>query len=213
MAAFWRNTDLNTVPLAKHATGVMAATSSDAASTGTTVLTYPILGTRRPSNFILAAIVAIGGTGFLLAGLSSLLSVNLLPFVTLPEIQFIPQGIALMFYGVAGVLLEAYLLYAIALDVGSGFNEFNRSTGKVRIFRRGYPGKYRIVDLEYDLEDVLAVRAEIRNGLNPKRLLYLRVKGRGDIPLNEVGQPMALSELEDRAAELARFLSVPLEGI
>jgi hypothetical protein len=28
-----------------------------------------------------------------------------------------------------------------------------------------------------------------------------------------VGQPMALSELENQGAELARFLGVPLEGL
>jgi len=57
------------------------------------------------------------------------------------------------------------------------------------------------------------VKAEIKEGLNPKRSLYLRIKGRRNIPLTRVGEPLSLSELENRGAELARFLSVPLEGI
>jgi hypothetical protein len=34
-----------------------------------------------------------------------------------------------------------------------------------------------------------------------------------DIPLTRVGQPMTLAELENEAAGLAKFLSVPLEGL
>jgi hypothetical protein len=75
------------------------------------------------------------------------------------------------------------------------------------------PGRNRTIDLAFPLAEVQAVRAEIRNGINPRRSLYLRLKGRKDLPLTEVGQPMPLSELEDKAAELAKFLAVPLEGI
>ena len=59
----------------------------------------------------------------------------------------------------------------------------------------------------------MEVRAEIKEGLNPKRALYLRVKGKGDIPMTRVGQPISLAELENQGAELARFLQVPLEGL
>jgi Ycf4 len=177
------------------------------------VLNYPIKGARRFSNFGYAIVVAIGAIGFLLAGLSSYFHINLLPISEPLELNFLPQGLALTFYGVAGILLDIYLWAIVALDLGGGFNKFNLDTGKVSIFRWGYPGKNRRIDFEYPIEDVLAVRVEIKNGLNPKRALYLRVKGRGNIPLTEVGQPMSLSQLEDRAAELARFLSVPLEGI
>jgi hypothetical protein len=187
----------------------MATTASSLVN----VLNYPIKGARRFSNFCYAIVVAIGAIGFLLAGLSSYLHTNLLPLSEPLQLEFLPQGLALTFYGVAGILLDIYLWVIIVLDLGGGFNEFNRNTGKVKIFRWGYPGKNRRIEFEYPLSDVLAVRVEIKNGLNPKRALYLRAKGKGNIPLTEVGQPMALSQLEDRAAELARFLSVPLEGI
>ncbi|AFY75110.1 Ycf4 [Synechococcus sp. PCC 7502] len=182
-------------------------------TTSSPVLTYPVLGARRPSNYIYAVIVAIGAVGFSLAGLSSYFHINLLPTETPLNLNFIPQGLALSFYGVAGTLLDIYLWTAIVLDIGGGFNEFNLDTGKLRIFRLGFPGKNRTLDFSYALADVQAVKVEIRDGLNPKRSLYLRLKGRGDIPLTEVGQPISLSALEDRAAELAKFLSVPLEGI
>ncbi len=177
------------------------------------VLTYPVLGARRASNFIFAVIVAIGAVGFSLAGLSSFFHVNLLPTDTPLELEFVPQGLALSFYGIAGTLLDIYLWASIALDIGSGFNEFNLDTGKFRIFRLGYPGKNRELDFSYPNADIQAVKVEIRNGLSPKRTLGLRLKGGGEIPLTEVGQPMSLNALEDRAAQLAKFLSVPLEGI
>jgi hypothetical protein len=53
----------------------------------------------------------------------------------------------------------------------------------------------------------------IKEGLNPQRALYLRVKGRRDIPLTRVGQPLSLADLETQGAELARFLGVSLEGL
>ena len=176
------------------------------------VLRYDIVGSRRFSNYCFAVIVAIGASGFLLAGISSFLKINLLPFPDALQLEFVPQGLALSFYGVAGTLLELYLLYVMAIDYGSGYNEFDRNSGKVTIFRRGRT-KSNNLEFTYQIADVQAVRVEIRNGLSPKRALYLRVKGKGDLPLSEVGQPISLTLLEDRAAEIAKFLVVPLEGL
>jgi hypothetical protein len=147
------------------------------------------------------------------------------------------------FYGVAGLTLALYLWLTIAWDVGAGYNEFNKQARArtrrkriahvsvltciwhhprgfrpqqsqlVRIFRFGFPGKDRRINLVSALKDVRAVRVEVKEGVNPRRVLYLCVKGRQDIPLTRIGQPMALEELEGRAATLARFLQVPIEGL
>jgi hypothetical protein len=177
------------------------------------VLRQPILGARRLSNYFWAAASTVGGVGFLLASLSSYFKVNLLPFSDPTQLFFVPQGIAMGFYGIAGSLLGLYLCLIIAWNVGGGYNEFNRETGTAKIFRWGFPGKNRQIEVTQPLEDVQAIRVELREGLNPRRALYLRVKGKGDIPLTRVGQPIALSELENQGAELARFLAVPLEGL
>ncbi|MBE7384124.1 MAG: photosystem I assembly protein Ycf4 [Leptolyngbya sp. SIO1E4] len=177
------------------------------------VLKYSVLGARRLSNYWWAAVISLGATGFLLAGLSSYLQTNLLPFADPMSLIFIPQGIAMGFYGVAGILLASYLWVIIGLDVGGGYNEFNRETGEMRILRSGFLGKNRKIEIVQPLDKILAVRVDIREGLNPKRALYLRIKGRSDIPLTRVGQPLPLSELENQGAELARFLQVPLEGL
>lgn len=177
------------------------------------ILRQDILGSRRLSNLLWAAIVTMGGIGFLLAGLSSYLKTNLLIVSDTSQLQFIPQGVALTFYGVAGSLLAIYLWLLVFWNVGGGYNEFDKSKNKVIISRQGYPGKNRLVKIEIPIQEVQSIRAEIREGLSPKHALYLRSKKRRDLPLTPVGEPIALSELENQGAELARFLEVPLEGL
>lgn len=182
-------------------------------STSQKILRQSVIGSRRLSNYWWALIVTLGASGFFLAAISSYTKVNLLPFSDPTQLFFIPQGIAMGFYGLAGTLFGLYLWLTILWDVGGGYNEFNKETGQVTIFRWGFPGKNRKIEVACKTEDVQAVRVAIREGLNPKRALYLRVKGMRDVPLTRVGQPIALAELENQGAELARFLSVPLEGL
>jgi len=177
------------------------------------ILRQNITGSRRFSNLWWAIVVSIGGIGFLLAGLSSYLHTNLLIVSDTSTLQFVPQGIALTFYGVAGVLLALYLWLMVFLNVGGGYNEFDKEKGNVTIFRFGFLGKNRRIELVYNLDDIQAIRAEIKEGLNPRRTLYLRVKPKRDIPLTPVGEPISLAKLENKGAELARFLTVPLEGL
>jgi len=176
-------------------------------------LKQTVIGSRRFSNYWWASVVALGGLGFLLSGLSSYYQVNLLPFADPTQLVFLPQGLVMGLYGTAALLLSSYLWLVIVWDVGGGYNEFDLDRGQVRIFRWGFPGKNRQIEITCTVDAVKAVRVDVKEGINPKRALYLRVKGMRDIPLTRVGQPMALSELETQGAELARFLEVPLEGI
>jgi hypothetical protein len=177
------------------------------------ILQQNILGSRRLSNYVWGTIVLMGGVGFLLAGLSSYLKMNLLFVSDTSSLQFVPQGVALTFYGVAGCLLSTYIWLLVILDVGGGYNKFDKDRSEVTIYRLGFLGKNRQVEVKIPTEDVQSIRVEIREGLNPKRALYLRAKQRRDIPLTRVGEPIALSTLENQGAELAKFLEVPLEGL
>ena len=177
------------------------------------LLRQKIVGARRFSNYWWATIILTGASGFLLSGLSSYLQVNLLPLTDATQLIFVPQGLVMGLYGIAGLLLSLYLWLIILWDVGGGYNEFNRETGTIQIFRWGFPGKNRRIEFNHRVEDVQSIQVTVREGLNPRRALYLRIRGKGDIPLSRVGQPIALSELETQGAELARFLEVPLEGL
>ncbi len=178
-----------------------------------TVMIDPVVGAKRFSNYFWAGVVTTGATGFLITGASAYFQHNLLFFLDASEIKFFPQGLVMSFYGVAGSLLATYLWLTINWDVGSGYNEFNKDEGIMRIFRRGFPGKNRRINLVSQLSDVQAVRVEIADGVNPRRVVYVRCKGKSDIPLTRIGQPMTLAEVEKQAADLAKFLGVPIEGL
>jgi hypothetical protein len=113
-------------------------------------------------------------------------------------------------YGVAALLLASYLWAVIGIDVGSGSNRFDRAAGQATISRRGFRQR---IDVAIPLRDIQAVKVEVRDGLNPRRRLALKVQGRRDLPLTRVGEPMPLADLELSGAQLARFLGVPLEGV
>nr|YP_001019142.1 photosystem I assembly protein Ycf4 [Chlorokybus atmophyticus]Q19V70.2 RecName: Full=Photosystem I assembly protein Ycf4 [Chlorokybus atmophyticus]ABD62262.2 hypothetical chloroplast RF4 [Chlorokybus atmophyticus]WKT05643.1 hypothetical chloroplast RF4 [Chlorokybus atmophyticus] len=173
----------------------------------------PVLGSRRLSNYWWATVILVGASGFFLVGISSYFGFNLVPFIKSEEILFIPQGLVMSFYGVAGILLSVYLWLTIIWNVGEGYNEYNKQDGIVRIFRWGFPGKNRRIDLVYPIQDVQAIRVEIKEGINPRRVIYLKIKGKREIPLTRIGQPLTLGEIEEKAANLARFLQVSIEGL
>ena len=177
------------------------------------LLSQQVLGSRRFSNYWWASIVTMGASGFFLASISSYLKVNLLIVTDATQLIFVPQGLVMGLYGSAGLLLATYLWLVVLWDLGGGYNEFNRETGTLKIFRWGFPGKNRQIQIDGRISDVQSVRIVIKEGLNPQRALYLRVKGRRDIPLTRVGQPLSLADLETQGAELARFLGVSLEGL
>jgi hypothetical protein len=172
-----------------------------------------IVGSKRVSNYFWAFTLFIGGLGFLLAGFSSFLKKNLLPFANPTELVFIPQGIVITFYGVLAISLSLYIALTIIWDIGSGYNEFNKIDELVRITRKGFPGKNRQILLVYPFNNIKSVKLSIQDGLNPKRIIFLCTKDQREIPLNQVEQPRSLLELETQASELAKFLEVNLEGI
>lgn len=186
---------------------------------------YIIVGERRLSNYWWAIVIFLGSCGFLATGLCSYVGIRV-PFFDLfssaggsiasgdfssSSLPFFPQGLLMSFYGSLGFLLTIYWSLLIFWNVGGGFNEFNKKDGFVRIFRWGYPGKNRKIDLSYSLKDIEAIRVELKQGIDSQRTIYLRLKGKREIPLTGIGQPLTLKEIEKQASELANFLQVSLE--
>lgn len=171
-----------------------------------------ILGSKRFSNYLWAFFSFIGGLGFLLAGLSSYLRIELLPFADTNEIVFIPQGIVMTFYGTVGTLLSLFLTTIVTLNVGGGYNSYDLQKQEITIFRIGFPGFQNEIYLKYVLRDIKSVKLTITEGLNPKREIYLVTKDKKQIPLTRVGEPLLLSDIEEEAVDLANFLKVSLES-
>lgn len=172
-----------------------------------------IIGSRRFSNYFWSFFLLIGGLSFLLAGLSSYFKINFLPFANPTELVFIPQGLVMMFYGTLSLGFSLYIVLTILLDVGSGYNEYNKVENLVKIVRKGFPGKNREILLTYPLTNVRAIGIKIKEGLNPTRSIYLCLKDERRIPLTPVQEPVAISNLEEEAADLAKFLDVKLENL
>jgi phage shock protein PspC (stress-responsive transcriptional regulator) len=172
-----------------------------------------IIGSRRFSNYFWSFFLLIGGLGFLLAGLSSYFKINLLPFTDTTELAFIPQGVVMMFYGTLSFGFSIYIIATILLDIGSGYNEYNKLENLVKIVRKGFPGKNREILLTYPLSNVRAIGIKITEGLNPTRSIYLCLKDERNIPLTPVQEPTAISNLEEEAADLAKFLDLTLENL
>jgi len=172
-----------------------------------------ILGSRRFSNYFWSFFLFIGGLGFLLAGISSYFKINLLPFTNPTELVFIPQGLVMMFYGTLSLGFSIYIIFTILLDIGSGYNEYNKVENLIKIVRKGFPGKNREILLTYPLSNVRAIGIKITEGLNPTRSIYLCLKDERKIPLTPVQEPTAISSLEEEAADLAKFLDLKLENL
>ena len=172
-----------------------------------------IVGSRRFSNYFWSFFLLIGGIGFLLAGISSYLKINLLPFANPTELVFIPQGLVMMFYGTLSFGISIYILITVFLDIGSGYNEYNRVEDLVKIVRKGFPGKNREILLTYPLTNIRAIGIKITEGLNPTRSIYLCLKDERNIPLTPVQEPTSISNLEEEATDLAKFLDLKLENL
>jgi hypothetical protein len=172
-----------------------------------------IIGSRRFSNYFWTTFLLLGGLGFLLAGVSSYFNKNFLPFSNPSELVFIPQGLVMMFYGTLSFGLSVYIIFTLILDIGSGYNEYNKLENLVKIVRKGFPGKNRQVLLTYPLANIRAIGIKITEGLNPTRSIYLCLKDERNIPLTPVQQPTSIADLEEEAADLAKFLDLKLENL
>jgi Ycf4 len=177
------------------------------------MLRFDVSGSRRPSNYFFALVLTGGGLGFLLAGLSSFLKVNLLPFADTSVLSPFPQGATMAFYGTLALLFATYYWVAMTLDIGSGYNQFDKEKRTVTIFRRGFPGKNRTIEIDYPFDNIQGLRVEMKGGLNPRRALFLKLKGTRDVLLSPVSQPPSLEVVEDQASAIAKFMNVGIEGI
>ena len=129
------------------------------------------------------------------------------------EITFIPQGIALLFYGTGAIGISIYLILTIFWNIGSGYNEFSKQDQLVRIIRLGFPGKNRTVFLSYEFKNIKNLKFLIKQGLNPRCNILLVLKDKREIPLFPAQFLLNPNETERKAIELSNFLEVPLESL
>ena len=172
-----------------------------------------IVGSRNLSSFGIMIVLLFAGLGFFLAGLSSYFQVNLLKLTDTSEISFIPQGIAMLFYGTGALGLAIYILLTIIWNIGSGYNEFSKEENIIRIVRLGFPGKNRTIFLSYDFKNLKNLKFLIKQGLNPRSNIFLVLKDKREIPLFPAQFLLNPTETEKKAIQLSNFLGVPIESL
>nr|UCU57555.1 photosystem I assembly protein Ycf4 [Hypericum ascyron] len=170
-----------------------------------------IVGSRKTSNICWAVILFLGSLGFFLVGLSSYLGRNGISLFASQQILFFPQGIVMAFYGIAGLFISSYLWCTISWNIGSGYDRFDRKEGIVSLFRWGFPGKNRRILLRFFIKDIQSIKIEVKEGIYPRRVLYMEIRGQGAFTLTRTNENRTPREIEKRAAELAYFLHVPIE--
>ena len=184
------------------------------------VITYSetISGANRPTNYIWVILLLLFGLGFLIAGLSSYFRTDFIPFRDFSTIEFLPQGILLLFYGTCSSLLSILITSLIVWDIGSGTNIYDIENQVVRVSRRGFP---KIIDLRiqqenfylvYSFNEIDSLELDIIGGINPKRVIFLGLKDGRRIPLTPSNEFSSLSFLENRAIFLAKFLQMDLKS-
>jgi len=178
-----------------------------------TVIKENIVGARNFNSILVMIILMVAGTGFFLAGLSSYLNINLLKITDTSEIRFIPQGVAMLFYGTGAIGIGIYLILTIVWNIGSGYNEFSKLEEIVRIVRLGFPGKNRTIFLSYEFKNIKSLKFLIKQGLNPRCNILLVLKDKREIPLFPAQFLLNPSETEKKAIQLSNFLEIPVESL
>ena len=172
-----------------------------------------IVGARNISSFVIMLVLFFAGLGFFLAGLSSYFQINLLRLTDTSQISFIPQGVALLFYGTGALGLALYIFLTLLWNIGSGYNEFSKDENIVRIVRLGFPGKNRTIFLSYEFKNIKNLKFLIKQGLNPRCNILLVLKDKREIPLFPAQFLLNPTETEKKAIQLSNFLDVPIESL
>jgi hypothetical protein len=169
-----------------------------------------IPGARNARTFLGFLTMFLIGLTFTLVGFSAYFQIKLLPFTSTEKISFFPQGFVMVFYGSLFLTLSLYLALTIYWNIGSGYNEFSPFDGDIRIYRVGFPGKYREIFLTYKFDFVRCLILSRDIGLNPRVNISLYLEDKRRIPLFPVSNQLTLKEAEDMAFTLSSHLGVEL---
>ncbi len=169
---------------------------------------YQISGSQRIENFYWFFLIFFGSFFFFLQSFNSYLNTNNFHLENLnnSSISFFPQGLVMGFYSLLGLLFSFYSFFSILFKIGSGFNEFNKKENIIRIFRWGFPGINRRIQICYSLDDVKSIKLFTSSG----KTICLSLKGDLDIVLVRKDFFDSVEFLEQQAIDIANFLDLPL---
>lgn len=106
-------------------------------------------------KYILNFIILLGASGFLIVGISSYFKTNIVGFLKSEDILFFPQGITMCLYGTAGIIVSLNQFRILLLQIGEGYNKFDKEKGVMEIFRKGFKGKESDINITYPITDIV----------------------------------------------------------
>lgn len=114
-----------------------------------------IIETDKLLKYTINIIILLGSLGFFIVGISSYIKINLIFFLQADQIIFFPQGLTMCFYGFCGTIISINQIKILLINAGEGYNEFNKETNTMQIYRKGLNGKKSDINIIYSIKDIL----------------------------------------------------------
>lgn len=116
------------------------------------VLKEYITKNNKILNNLFNLILLFGSLAFLVTGIFSYFNSNNFTNINSTYIIFYPQGLTMCFYGITGTIISINLIINEYNKLGEGYNEFNKKTGEIKIYRKRNINndiyiKYKIKDI------------------------------------------------------------------
>lgn len=170
-------------------------------------------GSNHLENYIAATFLLLGGSCFYLAGLSTYLKSNILPFVKMLDLTFLPQGFTMMFYGSLFFFLGVFQVIVIFFNVGSGYIKFDKEIGQIQIVRKGYPGKAKQIFLSYSFKQIRCIKIFYQYTTQKIQRILLSFNDGREIPILTTSDPTEFEKSEKNVLELCNNIELVTEII
>lgn len=117
------------------------------------ILKENITNLSTPINKIFNLTLLCGSVAFLITGAQSYFTPLLNENSNSTYIVFYPQGLTMSIYGIIGTILSISQILYEYNKIGEGYNEFNKRTGEIKIFRKRNLNSN--VYLNYRIDDIV----------------------------------------------------------
>merc|ERR1712238_371578 len=126
------------------------------------------------------------------------------------------QDLVRIYYGTAGLVIGVFLSLSIYWSIGHGavYLDYRSTTHGsiyqqfIRVERKGFPGKNRLIRLKVRLEDISCLLVRVIGGLSPSRQLLILLKDGREIPLTDRGELPSLTYLENLSISISKILKL-----
>jgi hypothetical protein len=175
-------------------------------------------GTKIFSNYFWLIVLFTFGVGFLSRGLGSFLAYKAINIDSFSNIDYLPQGILLTFYGSCALILSSILVSFLSFNIGAGKNRFDLKNQKVIITRQGSPfftsrlilGQKKL-KFQCSFDSIQNIEFAIIDGLNPRRCIFLNTKDGTRVPLTPSNNLRDLKILEEEAIFISKLVKTDLK--